>query len=125
MQTGKTTRSFHVQMLDRPRTISDIAAEAGASKTTARQWIKSLGNRVCEGLTRPRIYWIRELEDARNALESGSACQHDWHKVSLVTHEDGYDVMKCRKCAVTGKRHGIGRGIVVDAVNLRSGKRAT
>lgn len=37
------------------------------------------------------------------------ACDsHDWHKESLVTESEGYDIVRCTACDIFGKRHGLG-----------------
>lgn len=53
-------------------------------------------------------------------IESNSEVihQHDWSKQNLATlkNRNGYyDAMKCSRCGVTGKRYGIGSGVVRDS----------
>lgn len=98
------------QLLDRPRTVQQLAMISGRSPASVRTWLKSLGSRVKEGLLKPRIYWIDELENARLR----GACEHRWRKVSLVTEADGFDIMECELCQRRGKRYGVGKGVVAD-----------
>lgn len=41
--------------------------------------------------------------DLKDACDS-----HDWHKESLVTESEGYDIVRCTVCEIYGKRHGLG-----------------
>jgi len=50
----------------------------------------------------------------------GESTKHEWEKTNLVTimNKSGvgsYDTMRCIKCGITGKRHGLGqRGVERD-----------
>lgn len=49
--------------------------------------------------------------------EAADPVKHDWEKTNLVTivkSGTSYDTVKCRRCGVTGKRYGIGRGETID-----------
>lgn len=52
-------------------------------------------------------------DDESNAHES-----HDWHKTNAMTvsgRAGTYDTMRCERCFITGKRHGISEVVKRDA----------
>lgn len=60
----------------------------------------------------------RELVDVV-VLDDASdlAGEHVWRKENLVTIVRGsrsYDKMRCEKCGITGKRFGLGQGVIRD-----------
>jgi hypothetical protein len=66
---------------------------------------------------------LREGEFPRRLLkveviDNHSIKDHDWEKINLVTIKDKnnslYDIYKCRKCLITGKRFGLNPGITID-----------
>ena len=69
-------------------------------------------NATCRPNERRRVFLAaEELKEAPR--------EHTWEKVNLVTVIRGdqcYDVMKCFRCGVTGKRHGLGQhGVTIDS----------
>jgi len=59
---------------------------------------------------------VRELLGVR-IIDGSNAHTHDWAKQNLITvinNRGNYDVMKCSRCGITGKRFGIGHGVTVD-----------
>ena len=67
---------------------------------------------------------LREKERPRTLLSvtvvgDNAPTAHDWQKVNIITVITGsggsHDVMRCRRCGVTGKRYGLGtNGVKLD-----------
>ncbi|MBD7942500.1 hypothetical protein H9650_00040 [Psychrobacillus sp. Sa2BUA9] len=60
----------------------------------------------------------RELVGVTVLDESEKNTQHKWTKTNLLTIVRGssvYDTMKCEKCGITGKRHGLDNRIMIDS----------
>lgn len=57
------------EMLDRPRTVVDLSAATGVSASSVRRWLRTFGNELSVGYTRPRTYWLHEQEQLRRRAE--------------------------------------------------------
>lgn len=61
----------------------------------------------------------RELVGVEVLDKSEKNNKHSWTKTNLITIVRGssvYDTMKCEKCGITGKRHGLGQdGVIPDS----------
>lgn len=57
------------EMLDFPRTVKDLSEFSGCSPARVRSWLKTFGNSLAIGFTRPRKYWLPSEEEARSRAE--------------------------------------------------------
>lgn len=83
--------------------------------TDPHEWgkeiIKSFNSRLRIGEL-PREFLEAEV------LDEESIKDHDWSKINLVTIIRGksvYDEMKCQRCGITGKRHGLSPSVQIDS----------
>lgn len=80
-----------------------------------QKWAKELIDRfnaTLQPMEKPReLVGVEVLDEA---IGSG---KHVWRKENLMTIVRGsrsYDKMRCEKCGITGKRFGLGQGVIRD-----------
>ncbi len=66
---GWIMKEFDEKYLDTERTVAGIAYHFGRSESSVRRWLKTFGDRLSVGYTRPRRYWLAEQEAIRDQIE--------------------------------------------------------
>jgi len=56
----------------------------------------------------------RRVISTRVLKKSTEFLRHVWEKKSLVSQKGGYDIMQCKHCGSTGKRHGLMGFTIID-----------